>query len=331
MNFDAKFDRRSAPLAPTLDALNEGLAPWRGARRIVSAQPLSGGFSNSNHRVRLDGLGDAFVVRTTTRPREAVQTELDVIARVAPHVPTPSVHFAALADAPGQPSYVVLAHAEGVPLHVAEERLSPAEHAAIGRSLGETLAALHRLELPGPGLLGPGLAIATPFDGFAQAVLAETTRCLARALELGRLDAETAQAATALALAHEDALSSLRPNARLVHADCNQKNVLVAQRDGEWRVSALLDWEFAFAGSPLVDFGNFFRYEDELPPAYRTPLVEAYRASGGELPPNWRSLARVLDLINAAQFLACDAERPKTFATGRRVLQATLAATPAVL
>ena len=57
----------------------------------------------------------------------------------------------------------------------------------------------------------------------------------------------------------------------LVHSDFNPKNILVDTR--EWYVTALVDWEFAHAGSVYADFGNFTRFErdDRL----IEPMIEA--------------------------------------------------------
>lgn len=45
----------------------------------------------------------------------------------------------------------------------------------------------------------------------------------------------------------------------LVHSDFNPKNILVDPATGH--VTALLDWEFAHAGSPFTDLGNLTRFE----------------------------------------------------------------------
>ena len=45
----------------------------------------------------------------------------------------------------------------------------------------------------------------------------------------------------------------------LVHADVNPKNLLVDPATGG--VTGVLDWEFAYAGSPLGDVGNLLRFE----------------------------------------------------------------------
>ncbi|MFC6101525.1 phosphotransferase family protein [Olivibacter domesticus] len=94
----------------------------------------------------------------------------------------------------------------------------------------------------------------------------------------------------------------MQNGASLVHSDVNQKNILVHKYGWKWQVSGILDWEYAFSGSPLVDFGNFFRFEDEMP-AYQKHLVAAYLEQGGVLESNWQYKARVLYLLSMTEFL----------------------------
>jgi hypothetical protein len=70
----------------------------------------------------------------------------------------------------------------------------------------------------------------------------------------------------------------------------------------------VLDWEFAFSGSPLHDIGNMLRFGDELPPAYTTGFVDGFRDGAGELPPDWRPMSEALDLFAVADLLTRPAD-----------------------
>ena len=85
----------------------------------------------------------------------------------------------------------------------------------------------------------------------------------------------------------------------LSHSDYKPWNMLV--RDGH--IAAVLDWEFAFAGSPLNDIGNFLRYSAQQQPTYESGFVNGYRAAGGKLPDDWKRLSRMVDLISLCDFL----------------------------
>ena len=65
----------------------------------------------------------------------------------------------------------------------------------------------------------------------------------------------------------------------------------------------MLDWEFAFSGSPLVDIGNMLRFRDEHPPGFGDGFIGGYRDAGGPLPPDWREVSEALDLYALADLL----------------------------
>ncbi len=67
-----------------------------------------------------------------------------------------------------------------------------------------------------------------------------------------------------------------------MHSDFNPKNVLAVRAGGRWSVSAVLDWEFAFSGSPLHDIGNMLRFEQ--PPGFAAGFADGFRDGGGDLP-----------------------------------------------
>ncbi len=90
---------------------------------------------------------------------------------------------------------------------------------------------------------------------------------------------------------------------RLVHADYNPKNLLAVRRGGRWAISAVLDWEFAFSGSPLADIGNMLRPRPAVPADFTAGFIAGYREAAGRLPPDWREISEALDLYALADFL----------------------------
>ena len=70
---------------------------------------------------------------------------------------------------------------------------------------------------------------------------------------------------------------------QLCHSDFNQKPTDTARRYGRYRLAAVLDWEFAFSASGVVDIGNLLRFEHESPAVESSWFADAYRAAGGRL------------------------------------------------
>jgi aminoglycoside phosphotransferase (APT) family kinase protein len=95
----------------------------------------------------------------------------------------------------------------------------------------------------------------------------------------------------------------------LVHSDFKGFNILVRQVQRHWKVAGVLDWEFAFAGSPLVDIGNMLRYSHLHPPVFEKAFLNGYREQGGRLPAEWKRAAKLIDLLSLCEFLNAPAPR----------------------
>jgi aminoglycoside phosphotransferase (APT) family kinase protein len=78
----------------------------------------------------------------------------------------------------------------------------------------------------------------------------------------------------------------------LVHSDFNPKNLLVDPETA--RITGLIDWEFAHAGSPYADLGNLLRFCED--PVLAGAVLDALRPMAlGE---------RLVDLGRAADIWA---------------------------
>jgi Ser/Thr protein kinase RdoA (MazF antagonist) len=258
--------------------------------RVAGVRALTGGYSNENLLVTTAG-GDAYVLRRYLR-NNTCAVEAALAARLAGIVPVAQVVAA-------DPDRAVLLSAF-VPGQPVSEVLTGETAAELGRVIGDVLARIGSVSFPAPGFFtGDGLEPAggEPIGG----LVAYVDRCLREGNAAGHLTAGEQRQLRRLAARAETRLVVLRGSRRLVHSDFNPKNLLVAQRDGRWRMAAVLDWEFAFSSSPLFDVGNMLR--DPRPAGFAESFVAGFRAGGGELPPDWRRLSQALDLYALAEFL----------------------------
>jgi aminoglycoside phosphotransferase (APT) family kinase protein len=99
---------------------------------------------------------------------------------------------------------------------------------------------------------------------------------------------------------------------------------LVQRVDGKWKVKAVLDWEFAVSGSPLIDVAHFMRYERASCPRIEPYFSRGYLDAGGTLPHGWRRLARVLDLIALCESLTHEGLAPDVIAEIVELVRATV-------
>jgi aminoglycoside phosphotransferase (APT) family kinase protein len=101
--------------------------------------------------------------------------------------------------------------------------------------------------------------------------------------------------------------------ANLTHADYDPANILVKQISGRWKITSILDWEFSFAGTYLMDMGMMLRYSHKLPVCYENRFLEGIQSNGFRLPLNWKKQAKLMDLLCLLQLAHYNAasERPK--------------------
>lgn len=99
------------------------------------------------------------------------------------------------------------------------------------------------------------------------------------------------------------------------------------QSDG-WSVAAVLDWEFALAGSPLFDAAILLRHAEHFPPGFEAAFARGFRESGGLLPDNWRDITRLLDLMNLCGFLNASGQRERLFEQVRELVRRTVTMAP---
>jgi aminoglycoside phosphotransferase (APT) family kinase protein len=286
------------PVAAWLDRVLPG-------DRVVAAVPLGGGYGNENILVTT-GRG-RYVLRRYRRARgpDAVRTcavEAALAARLAAAaVPVPEVIAADPAgSAAGEPILLARYVAGVLVSQAVTGRRAPAWD--LGRAAGQALAAVGAVTFPGPGVFtGPDLV---PDAAGLPASLPEFVEaCLRQGHAAAALSPAELAGLRALAAAEAPLADSAAPARQLVHSDYNGKNLLAVARRGRWSVSAVLDWEFAFSGSPLTDIGNMLRFRDEQPPGFADGFIGGYQDAGGPLPPGWREVSAALDLYALADLL----------------------------
>nr|WP_165475096.1 phosphotransferase [Legionella yabuuchiae] len=117
-----------------------------------------------------------------------------------------------------------------------------------------------------------------------------------------------------------------KSEANLTHADYDPANMLVKKIDARYQVVAILDWEFAFSGTYLMDIGMFLRYSHKLPEVYETNFVKGIISEGNPLPDSWKKSAKLMDTICLLSLLYWNPknERPNLSTDVTLLIQNTL-------
>jgi len=265
---------------------------------------LTEGLSNFNYRVDFDSGDEPVVLRIYGRDPKVCQKEVDLLRLLRETVPVPEVLRVYANGFDGVGPFIVLRYVEGITFRQLRRTGDEEAVAQAARSIGETLAAFHRHTFAERGTLGAGPAVTDHFLNGPNAIPEFIDSCLASPTLRRRLDERTRDRVHTLAWSRSPELARFQDENCLVHGDFGNRNVLVRRERGRWRVAAVIDWEFAVAGSPLFDIASFLRYERRLAPSREPRFSQGYERGGGKLSEDWRRLARIVDLTRLCEILA---------------------------
>lgn len=294
--------RRDLP-APVLERIVQAAL---GDCRIKGAEPLGDGLRNSNFILRGEAPAEQFVLRIYEHDASLCRKEIDLMRMVAETVAVPEVVYAEPAGWDDLPPFAVLRWIEGVTFRDLKRGGNMEAIAQAAYAVGETLAAIGRFRFPRPGWIGSGPAVTEPLVEGADPLPRFVHLCLESEILRDRVPVEVRARTHDLMWSAAARLAAEEGDPSLVHGDFNRRNVVVRRQSGRWQVAAVLDWEFAVAGSPLADLGNFLCYERAARPLAEPHFSAGYAAAGGRLPEDWRRLARIVNLAGICASLSRD-------------------------
>jgi aminoglycoside phosphotransferase (APT) family kinase protein len=244
---------------------------WNG----VPVRPMSGGYSGETF---VAGEPDtdpdnAVVVRIYTRSPERAAVDASLLRLLRGIVPVPEVVEFRPAEG-SLPPVLATRFCGGVQLDgLLDAGLTPDQYETLGINLGWVLGSLSSIPYLRPGMFADAdLSLST--DGMPS----DLTEWAQHFRDEGRLAAWQQRDWEALLHLVEEAQAVLdaawqeNPRVVLVHSDFNPKNIRVDPVDMD--ILAVMDWEYAHAGSLFTDVGNFTRFErDER---IIEPIIEGF-------------------------------------------------------
>lgn len=318
------WERRSATIRLDKESLTRLLRPVFKDPRIVNFALTDGGKANTNYRVMLGGLDDAVMVRLFTRDPKAAVIEAALHRMVSGAVPVAEyLHTDKTNPVTGHP-YAILKWMPGEHLGETLDKASPSERRALGIVAGKVLAGIGAYRFAKAGFFDGDLDIKQALDIGSQGFLHIMRQWLFEELAGQRLGEQLRDDFWRFLDAAADILDEWTGPPCLVHSDFGGSNILVRKADSRWIVSAVLDWEFAFSGCPLVDIGHVLRRPAGDMPEFESGLIEGYRTNGGDLTTSWKPMARLLDLMAWVDFLNQPGDRPNLYEAARQTVVDTM-------
>jgi fructokinase len=265
---------------------------------------LAGGLRNTNFRVRDGSAEEPIVLRFYDADPAGCAREAGILDLLRGDVPVPEVLHVRPERTDETPPFLVMRFVDGIGFRTLRETGDAAAIGEASYAIGRILARIGERRFPAPGLLGRGLTVEPWYVEGPDPVPKLVDLCLSQDAFRRRVDVRLAARIRSYTWSWSDRLARFTGESRLVHADFNAANLLVRPRNGHWEVAAVLDWEFAFSGSPSWDLGNFLRYERAGRPSREPQFSRGCIDGGMILAEDWRAVARVHDLVSLCEILS---------------------------
>lgn len=289
------WERRSPSLILSTEEIEKALTRHT-SQRVISYNLLSNGCANSNFKVTLSN-GDNVILRLYTRDSEALRREFNIHKLIQDKIPVPRfLHINEDKTIIPYP-YAVMEYIEG---HLFRDVILEGNETAIkdcAYQAGQILTHISSFDFKTPGFFESDLKI-KPFEenqtfyDLISSFLAETQiiDCMGKDL-IERLAFIVKQ--------NKEALIELSEHHNLTHADYDPSNMLVKFENGRWKITAILDWEFALSSTYFMDMGLMLRYAPQLPSFYQESFVQGIKDMNPSfLPQDWEIRAKLVDILS---------------------------------
>lgn len=277
---------------------------------IESLNLLSEGCANTNYKVTFKNNTSPVVIRIYVREKSALSRELAIHQFIANKIPIPAYLYSdARCDHYPYP-YAITEWIDGVLMREVVLKKNEQAIKECAFEAGKYLNQLRKIKFSDGGFFQEGL-IVRPFNE-TEKYLPYVLNLLKDRVVIESLGKSLLDAVTNLVKQY----SALLPDeneANLTHADYDPANIMVKQYHDKWKIAAILDWEFAFSGTYLLDVGMMLRYSHKLSPCYEQQFIAGIESNGFCLPKDWKKQAKLMDLLCLLQLAHYNPfmERPK--------------------
>ena len=304
------WERFKAHVALDIATAARLLAPYT-TITIAKLTLLSEGCANTNYKVTFSNHDTPVVIRIYVREQSALAREAVLHHRVAPFIPVAKHLYTDDTCTHFPYAYAVMEWIDGKLMRDIILTQNEKAIADCAFDAGQYLNQLRSIRFAQGGFFEDNLRI-RPFhpdeeyfpyvmmlleDNIVRSSLGETLR----------------KAVLQLVTENHFILPDIN-EANLTHSDYDPANMLAKQMGDTWKIAAILDWEFAFAGTYLLDIGLMLRYSHKLPDCYEKNFIKGIETSGSPLPANWKKQAKLMDLLCLLQLTHYNPveERPNT-------------------
>jgi aminoglycoside phosphotransferase (APT) family kinase protein len=310
MTFKAHWEKTSERFDLPLNVVEKMVNAAYPGDRLELVEVIAGGCANLNIKIKLKDLSDPLILRVYLRDAEAAWREQKLAKLLSPTIPIPQVLN--IYEHDGY-TYAIAKFMPGIALR---DLLLANGNPPLGKIMYKVavmLSVIAKHKFTAAGFFDKHLHVVKELDPNGYLDFVKT--CLKNDVILSVLDTKIISEIEHF-INKYSALFPTNQNSCLVHADFDPANILVSNTQGNWEITGILDWEFAFAGSMLCDVANMLRYAHKMPIEFEQGFLKGLQDSGVQLPQNWRITVDMLNLLSLLDCLtkAAPEYRPKQYA-----------------
>lgn len=257
---------------------------------LQSYNLIAGGCANLNFKIQFENELESYILRVYLRDKEAVYKEKSLYKLLKDTVPVPQIYFVGEVE---NYQFAIVEFINGITLRDLLLGNETYDLDATMYDVGKILAKIARIEFPKAGFFDKDLNIIS--EHVQDDYLNFVQKCLENQIVLEQLNPDTIAKINFCLRKYEFPSVSEK---HLVHADFDPANILVDKIDGNWKIAAILDWEFAFSGSTLCDVANMLRYKHHMPAEFEESFLKGLKVGGVTLPETWEATTHMLNLLS---------------------------------
>ena len=259
-------------------------------KQLGLSQIIAGGCANLNVKIQLENEESLLILRIHLRDKKSAILEKNIGNLLKNVLPVPQILYIGNID---NYCFSVSEFMPGIPLRDLLLSKTPHGLETIMYEVGMALSKIAAHKFPKTGFFNENLEIVEELGD--DSLKSFSLSCLEHEGVKKYLSHE-------MIVKIKSLLESLPPldnlGANLVHADFDLANILVAEVDGKWKISAILDWEFAYSGSWLNDVANMLRYAHKMPDGFKIGFLKGLEDNNFKLPENWQSITNQYTLAS---------------------------------
>jgi aminoglycoside phosphotransferase (APT) family kinase protein len=227
-----------------------------------SVRPLAGGYSGETFLVERPG--EPAVLRVYGKHPERAAIDAALLHLVRGLIPVPQVLDLRRPDpaVPNSPAHLLISYMPGERLDTVLAHATPDLGARLARSVAGVLTTLSGIPFMRPATFVDSDLRLSGDDAPADGLVSWLDGHVGASHGFRHWDQGLLRALRDMCVAADGLLDTVHRTC-LVHSDFNAKNLLVDPASAQ--VTALLDWEYAHAGSPYADLGNLLRFDRGTP------------------------------------------------------------------